>query len=310
MKTVRRILYTCLSVLLIFALTATTAGACFDKWFGPKTVSYSVPDSLQQSLQKVYNRYNFTIGWGLYDISGASTREVASYQADKSFQSNCTIKAAMLLMICKKMDAGELSLGTKLHINVGKLHYDDFGGKSGNYTVERLLYRMIHVSNNACYEAFLRYVTREKFNAFLAGLGSGTVVKSYNYMGNCYIRDRAVEWRALYDYCHSGAKHAGHAWTLLLEAKYSPIRDGIGRPAAHKSGWHWEKGVYGTAGDCAVVQTQNGGCYLMIMFTRNNTRNKYSQALMRELAVTLDKVWNDYYASLPKAAQRRCWTQF
>ena len=310
MKRIRKLIGVCTAVLLIFAITTTSVGACIGKWGTTKVVSYTVPDTLQQELQRVYNRYNFTIGWGLYDISGATTREVASYNADRSFQSNCTIKAAMLLMICKKMDAGELSLGMKLHINVGKLHYDDFGGRSGNYTVEHLLYRMIHVSNNACYEVFLRFVTRESFNAFLASIGSGTVVKSYSYMGNCYIRDRAVEWRALYDYCHSPAKHAGHAWNLLREAKYSPIRDGIGRPAAHKSGWHWESGVYGTAGDCAVVQTDNGGCYLMIMFTRNNTRNKYSQALMRELAVALDHVWNDYYASLSKLAQKRCWARF
>ena len=273
-------------------------------------VPYSVPESLQQELQKVYNRYNFTLGWGLYDISSSPAREVAAYHPEQSFQSNCTIKAAMLLMICKKMDAGELSLNTGIQVNTGKLHYDDFGGRSGTYTVERLLYRMIHVSNNACYEVFLRLVTREAFNAFLASLGSGTVIKSYNYMGNCYIRDRAAEWRSLYNYCHSRAPHSAHAWKLLCEAKYSPIRDGIGRPAAHKSGWHWEKGVYGTAGDCAVVQTKNGGCYLMIMFTRNNVRAKYSQALMRELAVALDHVWDDYYTSLPAIAQGRCWADF
>ena len=37
----------------------------------------------------------------------------------------------------------------------------------------------------------------------------------------------------------------------------------------------------------------------MVMFTRNNVRGKYSQQLMRELAVTLDKVWDEYYGSLP-----------
>ncbi|MBR5620760.1 MAG: hypothetical protein IKW76_13585, partial [Clostridia bacterium] len=71
-----------------------------------------------------------------------------------------------------------------------------------------------------------------------------------------------------------------------------------------KSGWHYEKGVYGTAGDCAVVQSDNGGCYLMVMFTRNNVRAKYSQALMRDLAVTLDKVWDEYYTSQPRILRK------
>ncbi|MBQ7541418.1 MAG: serine hydrolase [Clostridia bacterium] len=265
-----------------------------------KERAYTPSDERQAELKKVYNRYNFSLAWGLYDISGKTLKEVASYHADEEFQSNCTIKAAMLLLICKRMDAGKLSLGTKLKVSTGKLHYDDFYWGSGKYTVKFLLERMIHVSNNSCYEVFLRYVGRENFNEFLKGLGSGTVIRSYNYMGECLTRDRATEWFALYNYCHSGAKHADHAWKLLCEAKYSPIRDGIGRPAAHKSGWHYEDGVYGTAGDCAVVQTENGGCYLMVMFTRNNVRGNYSQKLMRELAVALDHVWDEYYTSLPK----------
>lgn len=310
MRKIRNAATTVLAVVLIVCLTASSANACFAGWKTSRTYTYSMSDTLQQQLQKVYSRYNFTIGWGLYDISGATTKEVASYNTSRSYQSNCTIKAAMLLMICKKLDAGELSLQSKMYVNLGRLHYDDFSGRSGYYTVEQLLYRMIHVSNNVCYEVFLRYVTREAFNQFLQSLGSGTVIHSYNYMGNCYIRDRAVEWRALYNYCHSLASHAAYAWKLLCEAKYSPIRDGIGRPAAHKSGWHWEKGVYGTAGDCAVVQTPNGGCYLMVMFTHNNTRAKYSQALMRELAVVIDRVWDEYYASMPLLLQKRCYAAF
>ena len=296
MKLVRKLLCLLLAVLLAVSAVSPTASGCW-KRITRKEHHYSVSDSLQTELENVYKRYNFSIGWGLYDISGSSLKEVASYRADQSFQSNCTIKAAMLLYICKQMDAGQLSLDTKMKVNRAKLHYDDFGAGSGNYTVEYLLKRMIHVSNNACYEVFLRYVGLDTFNDFLKSLGSGTVIGSYNYMGNCLPRDRATEWFALYNYCHSKAAHAAHAWDLLCKAKFSPIRDGIGRPAAHKSGWHYEKGVYGTAGDCAVVQTDNGGCYLMVMFTRNNVRGNYSQQLMRELAVTLDKVWNEYYIS-------------
>ncbi len=307
MKNLRKITAALLSVvLLVCAVSPTVQAKCLADWFSipRKEIVYSVSDARQQELQKVYNRYDFTLGWGLYDISGSSLKEVASYRADKYYQSNCTIKAAMLLYICKLMDAGKLSLDTKLHVNKGKMHYDDFEASSGDYSVEYLLRRMIHVSNNVCYEVFLRYVSRESFNAFLKSIGSGTVIGSYNYMGDCKIPDRAVEWFALYNYCHSVAKHASHAWNLLLNAKYSPIRDGIGRPAAHKSGWHYEKGTFGTAGDCAVVQTENGGCYLMIMFTRNNSRAKYSQALMRELAVALDHVWDEYYDSMPRIRQR------
>lgn len=305
MKLTQKLLCFILAVILAAGAVSPTASAAW--LFGGITRKervYSVSDTLQAELDKVYGKYNFTLGWGLYDISGKTLKEVASYRADKSFQSNCTIKAAMLLYICKQMDAGRLSLGTKLHVNRGKLHYDDFGAKSGDYTVEYLLQRMIHVSNNTCYEVFLRYVGRETFNDFLASLGSGTVIKSYNYMGDCLPRDRATEWFALYNYCHSHAAHSAHAWDLLCKAKYSPIRDGIGRPAAHKSGWHYEKGVYGTAGDCAVVQSDNGGCYLMVMFTCNNVRAKYSQALMRDLAVTLDKVWDEYYTSQPRILRK------
>ncbi|MCR5485227.1 MAG: class A beta-lactamase-related serine hydrolase [Clostridiales bacterium] len=299
MKKFRRIIFIATVFILITSITASSANAAWllfpDFFIKP----YSVSDELQKKLNKIYNNYNFEIGWGLYDISGGVLKKVASYNTADTFQSNCTIKAAMLLCLCKEMDKGKLSLKDKLKVRAGELHYDDFDRGSGNYTVEYLIGRMIHVSNNACYEILLRYITLKKFNAFLKTLGSGTYIESYNYMGDCYIKDRAKEWIALYNYCHSVAKHASYAWDLLLNAKYSPIRDGVGRAAAHKSGWHYEDGVHGTAGDCAVVSTPNGGCYLMIMFTCNNSRGKYSQRLMRELAVVLDKVWNDYYDSIP-----------
>lgn len=305
MKLSKRICAFFLSFLLLATACVPSAQAACRLGGVRKNLTYSVSDDLQSALDKVYKRYNFSVGWGVYDISGRAPKEVASHNANKKFQSNCTIKAAMLLYICKQMDEGKLSLDTKMYVNTGKLHYHDFGRGSGSYTVEYLLTRMIHVSNNVCYETFLRYATKETFNLFLAGLGSGTVVKSYNYMGDCTVSDRAAEWYALYKYCHSRAEHADFAWKLLTAAKFSPIRDGLKKTVAHKSGWYWESGMYGTAGDCAVVQTENGGCYLMVMFTKNNTKGNYSQALMRELAAVLDKVWEEYYDSLPLIRRKK-----
>ena len=306
MERLRKFIALVLAVVLFVTATLPSAqAACiFDDWKIGKNKKYTVSDTLQSELNRLYNRYDFSIGWGVYDISGKKLKTVATRNSAKSYQSNCTIKAPMLMYICQKMDKGELSLSTKLSVNTSKLHYTDFGNKSGKYTVEYLLRRMINVSNNACYEVFLRYVTRSKFNSFLSSLGSGTVITSYNYMGNCTVQDRAVEWFELYKYCHSGAAHASHAWSLLTNAQYSPIRDGLGCTVAHKSGWHYEEGVRGTAGDCAVVKAKNGGCYLMIMFTKNNARAKYSEKLMRELAVILNKVWNEYYADLPKRQKK------
>ena len=301
MKRVRTIL--CMVLALVIAVSAVSPYALGCSRFTRKAHTYSVPAELQTELEKIYKRYNFSIGWGLYDISGSSLKEVASYHVDNSFQSNCTIKAVMLMYICQLMDAGKLSLSTKMKVDLSKLHYQKFGS-SGSYTVEYLLKRMIHVSNNVCYEVFLRYVGRETFNEYLKNLGSSTVIQSYNYMGNCRPCDRATEWFAIYNYCHSRAKHSAHAWNLLCEAKFSPIRDGIGRPAAHKSGWYYKKGTCGTAGDCAVVQTDNGGCYLMIVFTHNNEHGNYSEKLIREIAVTLDKVWDDYYLSMPRIRRK------
>lgn len=307
MKPVRKLLCLVLAmVIAVSAVTPTAQAGCllFKHPFTRKERVYSVSDTLQAELNKIYKKYNFSLGWGLYDISGSAPKEVASYLADKSFQSNCTIKAAMLLYICQMMDAGKLSLSTKMNVDRSQLSYNDFGASSGKYSVEYLLRRMIHVSNNTCYEVFLRYVGIKTFNEFLKSLGSGTVVGSYSYMGDCTTADRALEWFALYKYCHSNAPHAPHAWDLLCKAKFSPIRDGIGRPAAHKSGWFYKKGTNGTAGDCAVVQTDNGGSYLMIMFSRNNDKGNFSQQFMRELAVTLDKVWDEYYLSMPRIQRK------
>lgn len=298
--------YRVLSFLMAFCLILTTF--CVPVQAAPglflfRNQGYTVPRKLQRELNNIYSRYNFSLGWGLYDISGEELKEVASYNAEQYFQSNCTIKAAMLLYICQEIDKGNLSLDTKLTVRTVDLHYKDFAARSGNYSIRYLLVRMIHVSNNACYEILLQHITKEVFNQFLAQLGSGTRIQSYTYMGNCTVQNRAKEWLALYKYCHSDAENAAFAWDVLLNAKYSPIRDGIKRPVAHKSGWHGDAGVYGTAADCGIVSTPNGGCYLMVMFTKNNAKGNFNQALMRELAIALDHIWNDYYASIPQKKQ-------
>ena len=290
MKSIKKIL----AVFLTAALLLGTVSICAS--------AYAVSDDLQKKLDKIYNSYNFTVGWGVYDISGGSAKLVAGKNADKSFQSNCTIKSAMMFCICRMMDAGELSLSTKLPVDKNSLHYTDFPELSGKYSVRSLLNKMVKVSNNAAYEVLLRYVTKEKFNAFLSSIGSGTQVASYNYMGSCTPNNRAIEWYALYKYCHSGAEHASFAWNLVRHSFNSPIRTALVRPVAHKAGWYTADG---TAADCAVVKSRDGGCYLMVIFTKNNGSGAYELGLIRKLAKVLDDVWSEYYNSLPADSRTR-----
>ena len=42
----------------------------------------------------------------------------------------------------------------------------------------------------------------------------------------------------------------------------------------------------------------------MIVFTHNNEHGNYSEKLIREIAVTLDKVWDDYYLSMPRIRRK------
>ena len=75
------ILGTVLTVLIAVSAVSPTAAGCF-KGITRKEHTYSVSDELQAQLEKVYKKYNFTLGWGLYDISGSTLREVASYRAE------------------------------------------------------------------------------------------------------------------------------------------------------------------------------------------------------------------------------------
>lgn len=297
MLKIRRLVCLLVTVAILISAGATQALAAG---------SYKIPSDLTAELNDIYDRYNFTIGWGLYDISGGSLKEVASYNADRVFQSNCTIKANMLVYICKLMDEGKLSKSTRIKVNKNELNYG--GLASGSYTVNRLLTGMIRVSNSACFEVFHRYVTREKFNAYLASIGSGTRMTSYGFMGTCKISDRATEWYEIYKYCHSDAKHADYAWRQFVTALYSPIRTGLRvKTVAHKGGWYAPDCVRGSAGDCAIVKTRNGGCYLMIIFIHNNKVGNYSTALMELIARTLDDVWNSYYKSLENKTTASFW---
>lgn len=283
MKQFKRALALLLVVLTLVSSLALTANA------------YTPSDDIQNRIDKVISRHHFSVGWGVYDISGGTLKPVATYNADTSFQSNCTIKALMLYFLCTEMDAGRLSLSDRIQVYPKKLHYTDFPLTAGKYTVRFLIDRMIHVSNSSVYEVLLRYMTKEKFNDFLASIGSGTRVSSYTFMGYTTVNTRANDWIRIYNYCHSGAKNAGFAWRTFRTALLSPIRDGLARPVAHKCGWY----ANGTAADCAVVKTRNGGCYLMVIFTKNNQKGSYDLALIRQLARALDSLWNEYYLSLP-----------
>lgn len=288
--------------LLVTAVILVTAGATQAFAAG----SYKIPSDLKAELSDIYDYYDFTIGWGLYDLSGGGLKEVASYNANRVFQSNCTVKAAMLIYICKLMDEGKLSKSTRIKVNKNELCYG--GLASGNYTVNRLLTGMIRVSNSACFEVFHRYVTKEKYNDYLASIGSGTRMHMYGFMGVCKVSDRATEWYEIYKYCHSDAEHADYAWRQFRTALYSPIRTGLRvKTVAHKGGWYAPKGVRGSAGDCAIVKTKNGGCYLMIIFTHNNKVGDFNTNLIGRLARTLDDVWNSYYKSLDSKKTAEFW---
>ena len=297
MLKIRKLICLLVTVVILVSAVATQAFAAG---------SYTIPSDLKAELSDIYEYYDFTIGWGLYDLSGGGLKEVASYNANRVFQSNCTIKAAMLIYICKLMDEGKLSKSTRMKVNKDELCYG--GLASGTYTVNRLLTRMIRVSNNASFEVFHRYVTREKYNAYLASIGSGTRMSSYSFMGKCKISDRATEWYEIYKYCHSDAEHADYAWRQFINARYSPIRTGLRtKTVAHKGGWYTRDGVRGSANDCAVVKTRNGGCYLMIIFTHNNNVGDFNTNLIGRLARTLDDVWNSYYKSLDSKKTAEFW---
>ena len=290
-KTFRRILSAVLIAVMLFCCIPMSALAKTSK------AKYTVPKELMSVMKEIPRKYHFAVGWGLYDISGDGPKEVASRHANILYSSNCTIKAPLLMYICRLMDEGKLSLTDELYVEQAKIRRKDFPKADGYYPLDYLLERMITVSNSACYEVVLHKVGLTNFNRFLHSLGSGTTLTSYSYKGDCTVANRAKEWYAIYKYCHSGAKHASYAWKLFCNAWYSPIRDGIGRPAAHKSGWYRSDIVPGTAADCAVVSTPNGGCYLLVVLTRSNVSGEYSPELISDMAVAADKIWDNYYAA-------------
>lgn len=286
MKT-RRIISLIMAVIIAFSSAAALSASA--ALFGKSD------SELYADLENIYRKYNFTVGWGLYDVSGSSLYTVASKNTNMLFQSNCTIKAMLGLYVATLIDNGTLSRSQKVNVNRDIMHYG--GIDSGTYTVNYLLDNMITVTNSGCYEALLRLVGYENFNAFLASIGSGTRINSYSFMGKCTPADRATEWFAIYKYCHSNAATAKLLWYYFVTAKYSFIRDGlILRPVAHKSGWY-EKGSHGYANDCAIVQSVHGGCYLFVLFTMNNGGSGYSQDLVTEMTRTIDKIWNNYQSS-------------
>lgn len=262
------------------------------------TFNYQKYPDLVKAVTNVHKAYGidpivtstgYSVGWGVYDLSGSQLKTVASFYDTQDFQTNCTIKAVLLLYLCKLNDEGT------------------FAFTDANKT---LMNAMISISDNNAFWTLLKKVKVENFNAFLKNdLKSGTQLPvDYSWMGQSTTQNRAKEWFWIYKYCH-GIKipgstaeikkdNAKYAWNLLRDAGSSYI----GYPntvftVAHKSGWYTPSDKGATAGDCAVVRNKDGGCYLMIIFTKKRALpndKAIQRELIKDLAYTLDDIWDIY----------------
>ncbi len=260
----------------------------------------------EYGLLDIYKKYSdFHIAWKLESLDSGKSLEFNNSNED-FFSSCCTIKAALALYVCQQLESGLSgdTLDTELYYDrTNSFHAHGGSGNiqktgSGNYTIRKLLTECIVVSDNDAYCVLLDHFGIQNFNNWLKKIGSTSVVSKANVMGFANLENRAIEWKAIVNYCdQSKSTESELLWSILEKAESSPIRNAINKyttldcTVAHKSGWY--NGRSGTSNDCAVITLKNGKRYLMIILTerRGGTyNNNLVEAIATDLTNFMDSV--------------------
>ncbi len=189
-------------------------------------------------IEEIYASYKKTTGFFAYSLDG---KRAIAWNCENEFFSACTVKTGFILYCCLAIDQGLVDKDTVMYYEQKYYH-----GGSGyiknceygtSFTIERLIYLSLNVSDNIAYEMLTAFFGHEGYNKMMEDFGCERLKldKSiWSYRMNAH--DLAILWRELYFYFQTDSYMAGIYRKATLNTKYNYATKRIDYDYNHKSG--------------------------------------------------------------------------
>ena len=204
---------------------------------GVDTEDPGVAEGIAQ-LEELYASYKKTTGFFAYSLDG---KRAIAWNCENEFFSACTVKTGFILYCCLAIDQGLVDKDTVMYYEAKYYH-----GGSGyiknveygtSFTIERLIYLSLNVSDNIAYEMLTAFFGHDGYNQMMEDFGCERLKldKSiWSYRMNAH--DLAILWRELYFYFQSDSYMANLYRKATFNTKYNYATKYIEYDYNHKSG--------------------------------------------------------------------------
>lgn len=191
-----------------------------------------------QEIADMMKKYTKTTGFFGYSLDG---KRAVAFNCENEFFSACTVKTGFILYCCLAIDQGMADKDTVMYYKEKYYH-----GGSGyiknceygtSFTLERLIYLALNVSDNIAYEMLTAYFGHDGYNQMITDLGCErlTLGRSiWSYSMNAH--DLAIIWRELYFYFQSNSYMANLYQKATYNTKYNYGSKALSWNYNHKSG--------------------------------------------------------------------------
>lgn len=243
---------------------------------------------LQNIVTDLEKQFQVTCGCALYD---ADTNEcIVKHKEDLVFKSASLIKTPIMLCVLEDVEAGKLSLDTKIHVEDTQCVGDEAPVVKAGYDVPLsvLLEYMITESNNSATNCLIDFLGMDKVNAFSAKIGlTDTLLRRHmlDYESARQGRENrtsAKDMKALYEMLYKTRILTPFmcetALPILLRQKDKELLmdSNPAQKAAHKTG-----GLSDIAHDAGILYGENRNLIFAVLVTAPDMNDciKFLQAL-------------------------------
>lgn len=271
---------------------------------------FTVPAELETELLSIVARYR-PYDTAFYAVDLASGMSIG-FQADQYYMTACTIKAGYALSWFERLEQNRIDdengvaedpvaprirlddtyvyTGADHLVGAGQIQYM---GTGKTYTVQDLLYHLIHESDNTAYNVLYKKFGNKDYIALSERLGLVPYFGQYGMWTRMRPLDLGLVWQDIWRYYKTGSPEAQLYWEYLTTNLFCEIAIAVkdADVIAHKSGS--DEYAFNEAG----IVIRGDDAYALVVFT---TRPLHivgeGYDCCHEVIASLDRVMQAYYA--------------
>jgi len=259
-------------------------------------------EQLESEIMELIENYGTTCSLYMVNLEDYAT---FGYNSDTYISTASTIKCPFAYYCYKEIEKGNYSFDDTLLYKSG--YYSNGTGvlkDSGSgtyYTVEDLLYYMIHYSDNVAYLMLQDYFGYEGYNEMMSKYGFETFLDDSVKWGKLSSHALGYIWTEIYDY-KDQSEEGAILWDTLVNAGSNfliwPFTEaGYDYQIAHKSGWaspgYHDSGIVLSEHPFVIVvmtdsdgKTRDSSFFYNIVLKLNELHDEYLEYLGQEPSCT------------------------